>query len=301
MEKMKIMVVDDNTVNLATVEQELKDKYEVIPMLSGRRAIKYLYRERVDLILLDVQMPLMDGIETLKEIRTQENGITVPVIFLTTKKDKFTVLEGAKLGIMDYIAKPVDAEELHDRIEKVFKRLGVLPMEDEELYRRLQDIFSDIEENRTKQAAFKMDEVLGFQIQDDISGRMKTAKQKLENGDTKGASNMVERVIHMFEKNGSAFSSMPINTGEINARILYILDELENFKIKEALAKVKELERFDLPDHVADVLDEVTEKLREYDDDEAEKLLYELLEDLKKPGMLKNEGPGKGYQTKHLK
>ena len=54
MEKMRILAIDDNTVNLATLEQELKSKYEVIPMISGRRAIKYLYREQVDLILLDV-------------------------------------------------------------------------------------------------------------------------------------------------------------------------------------------------------------------------------------------------------
>jgi DNA-binding response OmpR family regulator len=288
MEKMRILVVDDNTVNLATVEQELKDKYEVIPMLSGRRAIKFLYRERVDLILLDVQMPLMDGIETLKEIRTQENGITVPVIFLTSRKDKLTVLEGAKLGIMDYIAKPVDGEELRERIEKVFKRLGVLPMEEEELYSRLQDILSDVENNRTKQAAFKMEEVLGYQIEDDISGRMKTAKQKLGKGDIEGAQHMVERVIRMFEKNVSTISksSMPINTGEINARILYILDELENFRIKEALAKIKELKKFDLPDIVDKTLGEIEEKLKDYDDDEAEKLLQGLLEELKKPGFL---------------
>ena len=86
MEKMRILAIDDNTVNLATLEQELKTKYEVIPMISGRRAIKYLYRENVDLILLDVEMPIMDGIETLKEIRAQENGVTVPVIFLTAKR-----------------------------------------------------------------------------------------------------------------------------------------------------------------------------------------------------------------------
>lgn len=304
MEKMKILVVDDNTVNLATVEQELKDKYEVIPMLSGRRAIKFLYRERVDLILLDVQMPIMDGIETLKEIRTQENGVTVPVIFLTTKKDKFTVLEGAKLGIMDYIAKPVNAEELHDRIEKVFKRLGVLPMEEEELYQRLQDIHKDIEEGRTKQAAFNMEEVLGYQIQDDISGRMKNAKQKLETGDIEGALNMVARIIRMFEKNAASIGkmSMPINTGEINARILYILDELENFKIKDALAKIRELQKFDLPEEVDAALDEVVEKLRDYDDEKAEDLLMNLLEELKKPGMLRrNEEQGNGYHAARLK
>lgn len=62
MPKMRILAVDDNVVNLATLEQELKDKYEVIPMISGRRAIKFLQSEDVDLVLLDVQMPVMDGL-----------------------------------------------------------------------------------------------------------------------------------------------------------------------------------------------------------------------------------------------
>lgn len=292
MDKMRILVVDDNTVNLATVEQELKEKYDVVPMLSGRRAIKFLYREKVDLILLDVQMPIMDGIETLKEIRTQENGVTVPVIFLTTKKDKITVLEGAKLGIMDYITKPVDADELHDRIEKVFKRLGVLPMEEEELYGRLQDILSDIDQQRIKQAIFKTDEVLGYQIQDDVSGRMKNAKQKLETGDYEAAENMVSRVIRMMEKNIYALgkmASLPIGAGEINARVLYILDDLENFKIKNAIMKIKELKRFDLPPFVVASLEGVMEKLKDYDDEEAENLLQQLIEDMKKPQVFKKQ------------
>lgn len=291
MEKMRILVVDDNTVNLATVEQELKDKYEVIPMLSGRRAIKYLYREKVDLILLDVQMPIMDGIDTLKEIRTQENGVTVPVIFLTTKKDKLTVLEGAKLGIMDYITKPVDAEELHDRIEKVFKRLGVLPMEEKDLYNRLLEIRSDIENSRIKQAIFRMDEVLGYQIQDAVSGRMKNAKQKLETGDVEGAESMVARVIRMLEKNVASIGKMtsqPITMAEINARVIYILDELENFKIKNALTKIKELKKYNLPEQVIRVLDEATEKLKDYDDEEAEKILQDLLSDMRRPEITKN-------------
>ena len=168
MEKMRILAIDDNTVNLATLEQELKSKYEVIPMISGRRAIKYLYREQVDLILLDVQMPIMDGIETLKEIRAQENGVTVPVIFLTAKKDKATVIDGAKLGIMDYITKPFDPEDLHERIERVFKRLGVLPMEEEELYQRVIGILKDMKDNRIKQAIVKTDEVLNYQIDEEL-------------------------------------------------------------------------------------------------------------------------------------
>ena len=286
MEKMRILVVDDNTVNLATIEHELKDKYEIVPMLSGRRAVKYLYREKVDLILLDIQMPIMDGIETLKTIRTQENGVTVPVIFLTTKKDKLTVVEGAKLGIMDYITKPVDAEELHDRIEKVFKRLGVLPMEEEELYGRLQDILKDIQEEHFKQAVFKTDEVLGYQLADDVSGRMKNARQKLANGDYDAAGSMVERVIHMMEKNIYALgknAAMPIGAGEMNARVFYILDDLENFKIKNAITKIKDLKKFDLPSFAETKLDKVLEKLRDYDDEEAENILQELIEEMKRP------------------
>ena len=78
--KMRILAVDDNIINLATIEQELKDKYEVVTVNSGARAIRFLNKEKPDLILLDVQMALMDGIETLKEIRTMEGGALIPVI-----------------------------------------------------------------------------------------------------------------------------------------------------------------------------------------------------------------------------
>lgn len=125
MRRRKIMVVDDSTVNLATIEQGLKEHYEVIPMISGRRAIKYLYTKKVDLILLDVEMPIQNGIETLQEIRKQDNGTAVPVIFLTANKDKATVIKGSELGIMDYVIKPFDADDLVNRIERVFKKLGM--------------------------------------------------------------------------------------------------------------------------------------------------------------------------------
>lgn len=285
LEKMKIMVVDDNTVNLATVEQDLKDKYEVIPMISGRRAVKYLYREKVDLILLDVQMPIMDGIETLREIRTQQNGTTVPVIFLTSKKDKNTVIEGSKLGIMDYITKPFDAEDLQQRIEQVFKRLGRFPMEDEELLHRVRDIISDLENGKEKAAAHKMEEVLGYQIDDEVVGRLKNAQVKMGADKKDGAISMLQRVARLLEKtisSGYHSSAMPISTGEINARLLYVLDDLNNFKIREASGKIQDLLRFDLPAEAGEIIRLVKEKLDEYDDDEAEVLVQNLLDKMKK-------------------
>lgn len=283
-ERMKIMVVDDNTVNLATVEQELKDRYEVIPMISGRRAVKYLYKDKVDLILLDVQMPLMDGIDTLREIRTQPNGITVPVIFLTAKKDKATVVEGSKLGIMDFITKPFTSEDLHNRIERVFKRLGRLPMEKEELYNRMQEIYVDLTTEKDKTAIFKIDEVLGYQISEEISGRIKNVKQKLDSGEKEQAVSMVERVIALLEKelNKGAVTVKPIGIGEINARLLYILDDLTNFKIKESKLKVEDIMRYDVPDYVRADLQIIKIKLDDFDDESAEILTKELLDKVAK-------------------
>jgi len=200
-DKMRIMAVDDNTVNLATIEQELKDKYEVVPMLTGRRAIKYLYREKVDLILLDVQMPIMDGIETLKEIRTLENGVTIPVVFLTSRKDTATVIAGSQLGIMDYITKPFDPVDLENRIEQVFKRLGVLPMDPNELYNAVAEISRAIHEGNVKPAIAKTDEMLRYQIDEDISGRMRVAKKKLEGGNLEQAQSAVDRVLTLLDRN----------------------------------------------------------------------------------------------------
>ena len=287
LEKMRVMVVDDNTVNLATVEQALMEKYEVIPMISGRRAVKYLYRDRVDLILLDVQMPIMDGIDTLREIRTQPNGTTVPVIFLTSRTDKNTVLEGSKLGIMDYITKPFEPDDLQKRIERVFKRLGKLPMEEDELVNRLKEILDDISNDRVKGAIYKMDEVLGYQIDIEVSGRIKNAKMKLEKGMVEQAANMMDRVVRLLEKNnvssGGGMSGVPISVGEINARLLYILDDLVNFKIKEATIKVVDLQKHDVPENVGSELVKVKMHLDEFDDEEAEKLVRDLLEAMKKP------------------
>ncbi len=122
MEKLKILAVDDNSISLAAIEQELKKEYEVIPINSGTRALQYLRRERPDLILLDIQMEQKDGIETLREIREMEKCKDIPVIMLTSKQDKSAVVETSKLGIYDYILKPFQGEDLHNRIDRVLKK-----------------------------------------------------------------------------------------------------------------------------------------------------------------------------------
>lgn len=118
MRRFRILAVDDNSISLAMIEQELKDKYQIIPVNSGVRALQYLKKERPDLILLDIQMALKDGIETLKEIREMEEYKELPVIMLTSKGEKEMILESSKLGVFDYVLKPFKKQDIQDRIEK---------------------------------------------------------------------------------------------------------------------------------------------------------------------------------------
>lgn len=283
MEKMKILAVDDNIINLATIEQELKDKYEVITVNSGARAIRYLNKERPDLVLLDVQMALMDGIETLKEMRTMENGSTLPVIMLTSKKDKETVIEGSKLGILDYVVKPFDTQNLHERIDKALKKVGVLPVEDKELYDLVKKVQEELQNRNVRAAILKMEEILSFKIDEEIFGRMQNAKARLRASDIDTAERLIARVLKMLERTVGSEEAVkfPISAGEMNARLLYVLNDLENFKVKEASQKLEDLMRFDIPAVVAESCIAAQERLDEFDDGAAEELVQQALSEMK--------------------
>ncbi len=116
-DKYKILAVDDNSISLATIERTLKEKYDIIPLNSGERALQYLKKNQPDLILLDVRMASKDGIETLRELREIEHCKNTPVIMLTSQNDKHTVLESLMLGAEGYILKPFDIQDLYERIE----------------------------------------------------------------------------------------------------------------------------------------------------------------------------------------
>lgn len=283
MDKMKILAVDDNIINLATIEQELKDKYEVITVNSGVRAIRYLNKDKPDLVLLDVQMALMDGIETLKEMRTMENGATIPVIMLTSKKDKETVIEGSKLGILDYVVKPFDTQDLHERIDRALKKVGVLPVEDKELYEGVKQVQDELNKNNVRGAIIKMEELLSFKIDEEIFGRMQNAKARLRANDIETAERLINRVLKMLERSVGSEETVkfPISAGEMNARLLYVLNDLENFKVKDASQKLEDLMRFDIPAIVAESCTAAQERLEEFDDGAAEELVQQALAEMK--------------------
>ncbi len=281
--KMRILAVDDNIINLATIEQELKDKYEVVTVNSGARAIRFLNKEKPDLILLDVQMALMDGIETLKEIRTMEGGALIPVIMLTSKKDRETVIEGTKLGIMDYVIKPFDSQDLHARIDRALKKVGVLPVEDKELYENVKDVQTELQGGSLRNALLKMEEILSFKIDEEIFGRIQNAKARLRANDEKTAERLINRVMKMLERTVATETEakFPISAGEMNARLLYVLNDLQNFKVKEASQKLEDLMRYDIPEAVGKICASAQERLDEFDDEAAEELIQKALAEMK--------------------
>lgn len=118
-----VWVVDDDTMNLRMAEFILKQQqYDVVKIESGLECLQLLGKGKPDLILLDVQMPIMNGIKTLERIREKEETKDIPVIFLTASSDTETVIEAGRLHVVDYVVKPFMPQELLSRVEKVFTK-----------------------------------------------------------------------------------------------------------------------------------------------------------------------------------
>jgi len=116
MEKI-IFIVDDDMTNLTVGADALADYYGVFTFNSGRLLLKRLERQIPDMILLDVDMPEMNGYEAIAKIKGNKKTADVPVIFLTAKNDGESELEGLSLGAIDYIIKPFSPPLLRKRIE----------------------------------------------------------------------------------------------------------------------------------------------------------------------------------------
>ncbi len=117
-----ILVVDDDDMNLQMAEFILKKEMDVEVLLadSGYKCIELLQKKTaVDLILLDIQMPRMDGIKTLETIRSHKEWKSIPVIFLTATADKTTVVKAGQLKVDDYIKKPFMPADLVERVNRV--------------------------------------------------------------------------------------------------------------------------------------------------------------------------------------
>ncbi|WP_309380377.1 response regulator [Cerasicoccus frondis] len=138
--KQLILVVDDQPINIKLLQRKLeREGYEVLTAFNGQECLNIVSQRKPDLILLDVMMPEMDGIETCEKLKENEETETIPVIFITAKSSKEGKLEGLGVGAVDYITKPIDLEETLARV-KTQLRIQEIYRENIELQTQLGEI-----------------------------------------------------------------------------------------------------------------------------------------------------------------
>jgi DNA-binding NtrC family response regulator len=121
MDEMRIMLVDDEEGFLSTTKNVLERKgINVTTATSGSEALEKLTQEKIDVVILDVKMPGMDGVSALKVIKSRYSS--VEVIMLTGHGTVESALEGLRSGASDYLTKPIDIDELVTKAEEAFAR-----------------------------------------------------------------------------------------------------------------------------------------------------------------------------------
>lgn len=117
--KKRILVVDDDSLNLARTKMILGEEYVVLLAESGMEALDKLQVNDVDMVLLDIDMPKMNGIETFE--RMKDFAADIPVIFLTASGLEDDVVSAIKLGAVNYLKKPFRPQELRRRVAQEFE------------------------------------------------------------------------------------------------------------------------------------------------------------------------------------
>lgn len=127
MPKTRILTVDDEEHILELLKYNLESNgYEVLQAETGEEALTLLSNEKVDMVLLDLMLPGIDGLETLRKIRGNNETKRIPVIMLTAKSEEIDTVLGLEMGADDYIGKPFGVHELSARIKAVFRRTAEL-------------------------------------------------------------------------------------------------------------------------------------------------------------------------------
>lgn len=123
----RVLFVDDTEDNLDLLEFALKKKpITMYRASSGKECLTMAEEQQPDMIVLDIQMPEMDGFETLRRLRANPETAKIPVIFLTAiKRDPQSIAEGILLGAEEYLTKPIDLEELFARVRSIYRVMAV--------------------------------------------------------------------------------------------------------------------------------------------------------------------------------
>ena len=148
-----IFIVDDSDTNLSMAEAALENQYRIMTMPSAEKMFALLEKVTPDMILLDIEMPQMDGFEAIKRIKSMNTLLSLPVMFLTGRNDPSIEALGFELGAVDFVTKPFSAPVLLNRI-KTHLDIDEIIRERTAQFNRLQNsivsVLANIVENRDK-------------------------------------------------------------------------------------------------------------------------------------------------------
>ena len=146
-ERKKVFLVDDVEYSLLRTKQYLKDYYTVFTLDSAFRMFELLEKVKPDIILLDINMPGLNGYEALKKLQADKACAGIPVIFLSGNDDEESIIKGLSLGAVDHVSKPYTPKDLHDRIA-----FHLYPMQNQD------ELRLDTDKNVSKSSIFAVDD-----------------------------------------------------------------------------------------------------------------------------------------------
>ncbi|PHR23960.1 MAG: hybrid sensor histidine kinase/response regulator [Desulfotalea sp.] len=160
-DKTSILIVDDNPNNLQVLGHLLKqENFSVAVSQDGQQALDYIAKKHPDIVLLDVMMPGMDGIEVCERIKANERSRQIPVLFITALSDSEDKMRGFRAGGHDYITKPFLKEEVLARVRAVVDRLQV-----EAELRKSRKALKEINENLEQKVVERTENLRKLQLQ----------------------------------------------------------------------------------------------------------------------------------------
>jgi len=128
----KVLVVDDEPVLVETIAYNLEQAgYEVMTAADGASALEVARRERPDLVILDIMLPEMDGLEVCRLLRRENSTATTPIMMLTAKGEEIDKVVGLEVGADDYVTKPFGRRELLARVKALLRRAEYAPHNEE--------------------------------------------------------------------------------------------------------------------------------------------------------------------------